>query len=72
MFCLFSVVHIIKKVDIFVVHHIKLDGELGVGIISSSMISYLFRGRTPESDWKAARANNLGIRLPFAIVAVSN
>lgn len=60
------------KLVVFVVHHIKLNKDLGVGIISSSTISYLFIARTPESDWKMARANNLGFSLPFAIVAVSN
>lgn len=68
----FSVAHFIKEVDIFLVHYIKLDEELGMGIISSLTISYFFIARTPESDWNLARANNFGFSLPFAIGAVSN
>lgn len=70
MFVLGSSYH--PEVDIFVVYHIKLNKDLRVGIISSSTISYLFIARTPESDWKVARANKVGFNLPFAIVAVSN
>lgn len=58
--------------DIFIVHFIKLDEDLGMGIISSSTLSYLFIARTAERDWNLARANNLGFSFPFAIGSVSN
>lgn len=58
--------------DIFIVRFIKLDEDLGVGIISSSTLSYLFIARTTESDWNLARVNNLGFNFPFAIGSVSN
>lgn len=72
MFYLLSVVLVVKKMDIFIVHFIKWDEDLGVGTISSSTLSYRFIARTPESDGNLARANNLGFSFPFATGSVSN